>query len=209
MFNSKNNILYLQIFVYIFEKNLNGKKQKLITITQSYLKLIYQIKTMYNFKKLNLMNRNVFFAATLSILALILFSCMTATIPSYRASTIRIADIKTSPLISDLQIDQTRKTGTAINNNGENFEELKIAAIADVLEKNNGDILIEPSFTIETRGSSNSVSVSGFVAKYTNIKQTASPADGLNSVMVVHPLSISVPTNTPTKKKGLLGLIGF
>lgn len=169
------------------------------------------------------MKRNVFFTASVSVLALILTSCVTS-IPSQRVSTIRVAEIKTAPLNADLKIDQTKKTGTAINRDGESVDALKIAAIADVLEKNNGDILLEPSFTIETKGSSITVNATGFVAKYENIRQEikkevpttvnydykmqGSAENESKSVSTLHPGASSVVNTQTPQKRGLFGL-GF
>ena len=138
--------------------------------------------------------RKIVFIASLSI-ALFVTSCTTST----RVSTVRTAEIKTS-LIADLDIDQTKKSGTATNRDGSTLEAMKMAAIAKVLEENKGDVLIEPSFVVESNSVTTTVTVTGLVARYVNVRQGVIE-NGATPVNVVHPGSVP-----QQQSKGLLGL---
>ncbi len=146
------------------------------------------------------MKKVILFSVVISLVAG--FSSCITTLPVYRSSTIRVTDIQTLPITCDLQIDQAKKTGMASTTAGGSIEDLKISAIADVLEKNAGDVLIEPHFVIEEKGMTITVTVSGYVGKYSNIRPDSKSQ--INSVSVLHP---GIPAQTtPTSKKGLLGL---
>lgn len=104
---------------------------------------------------------------------LILNSC---SVSKSKSSTIKTMDVDLTgilqkPLIVDLDVKDTKVTGTAIENIEESTtESVKQQAVADAVKKANADILVEPMFTIETLGNKITVSVTGFPANYKNFR---------------------------------------
>lgn len=87
-----------------------------------------------------------------------------------RLLTARTINIATNPIIADIKIEDIKKTGTATNNSDISFELIRNAAICDLLQKNNGDVLIAPFYIIKKDGNQTTVSVKGFVGRYFNIR---------------------------------------
>lgn len=108
-----------------------------------------------------------------SYLAGAFFLLLLTSCGSLRVNTAKSLDIQTSVKsysLADLQISSTRVSGKAIRTKGETIEQLKLMAVANALEVNGGDVLVEPQYTITQRGSRVTVSVTGYSGKYTNFR---------------------------------------
>jgi hypothetical protein len=126
-----------------------------------------------------------------------------------KESTYRTMNVLTPALQADLQVDKEKKTGTASGSyTTVTVSKLKSSAIQNVLNANQGDVLVEPSYVVEDDGSIITVTVSGYVAKYVNFK----PVSGtVGNVTVVHPGHDFAPAPgasqpAPPAKKGLFDL---
>ena len=113
------------------------------------------------------MKRNIFLVVLISLLALFVTSCST----TQRTVTVRTGVVSIAPVIADLNIQNERKEGKATNSSSVPVETIKNAAIRDVVEKNNGDVLVAPIYIIDNNGINTSVTVRGYVATYNNIRQ--------------------------------------
>jgi hypothetical protein len=110
------------------------------------------------------------------ITVLIIFSSCSVASKS-KTSTVKTMDINnggvyTKPLLADLEVKEAKVTATAkgtISKDGVDF--VKNLAVANALKTNNGDILVEPKYDIETSGDDIVVVVSGFSANYKNMRQ--------------------------------------
>jgi len=74
-----------------------------------------------------------------------------------------------NPVLVDLDVKETKVTGTASGRSSE-LDAVKQAAIVNALEKSNADILVEPNFSSETTSGKVKVTVKGFPATYTNFR---------------------------------------
>ena len=110
------------------------------------------------------------------ILALSLFmaSCSVSKISTAKSLDI-YGTVMHIPVVADLDVKQTKVSAT-IDFQGKVTKSIKDKVIGEALKKTNADILIEPSFDIETKGSSSKITVKGFPASYKNFRN-ASPAD--------------------------------
>ena len=153
------------------------------------------------------MKRQILVAIAAGTVAIFMTSCVTMQAPQIeptRTSTFRTLDINTAPVTADLKIDQTKTTGMAKEKVSVALESIKSTAIRDLLEKNSGDILIEPSYVVVNDGAYITVTVSGYIGRYVNLRQTTS---GSATIRVVHPGEAKkVETPEATQSKGLLGL---
>ena len=73
------------------------------------------------------------------------------------------------PVIAELEVSQTKITGTASGTN-ENFELLRVRAVNNALAANNADVLLEPRFSYESTIRGMTVRVTGFPANYKNFR---------------------------------------
>lgn len=104
-------------------------------------------------------------------LSLLMVSCQVS-----KTSTAKSLDIYGTvmhiPVVADLDVKQT-KVSITIDFQGNLTKSIKDKAIGEALKKTNADILIEPSFEIETKGSSSKITVTGFPASYKNFRNAS------------------------------------
>ena len=74
------------------------------------------------------------------------------------------------PIVVDIDVKETKVTGTATSSSNENLEYVKQAAVADALEKSNSDVLVEPKFKTQTSNGKTSAFVTGWPATYKNFR---------------------------------------
>jgi len=74
------------------------------------------------------------------------------------------------PVVAELEVSQTKITGTASGGVGENFELLRVRAVNNALAANNADVLLEPRFSYESSTRGMTVKVTGFPANYKNFR---------------------------------------
>ena len=107
-------------------------------------------------------------------LTLLLASCQSIQKISNDYKTVRIQkqDIYQYPIIAELDIGSTKIQGTAKSLYPKQpIEEIKKIAIANALEKVNGDVIIEPTFKIIEEGENITITVSGYYGTYKNFKK--------------------------------------
>jgi predicted small secreted protein len=90
---------------------------------------------------------------------------------SSRTQDINKGDIVQKPLLVDLNVQETKVTGSAIGKTTSNIEQLKKEAVANALKTANADILVEPKYVIENTNRSITVTVTGYPATYKNFRQ--------------------------------------
>ena len=80
------------------------------------------------------------------------------------------------PVVADLDVKQNKVFATISFQGKVATESIKNKVIGEALKQANADILIEPSFEIETKGSSSKITVKGYPATYKNFRN-ANPSD--------------------------------
>jgi len=114
-------------------------------------------------------SKNLLFLAVIA--CVILSSCVS----TQKARSVTTVDIShggviQKPVIVDLSVGQTKVQGTASGTSMQ-VEMLKNEAVRDALTKSgNADVMIEPNFTITTRGTTAQVEVTGFPGTYKNFR---------------------------------------
>ena len=94
---------------------------------------------------------------------------------SARGAEVRIVYINDSgiyhtPVIADLEVQQSKITGTASGRQSE-FEQLKVLATENALSKTNADVLVEPRYSWEIAGYDKmTMQVTGYPATYKNFR---------------------------------------
>lgn len=106
-----------------------------------------------------------------------------------------------APVIADLDVKEQKVSGTAVGSSN-SLSTVKNLALVDAIKKAQADVLISPSFEIETKGNKTTATVTGFPATYRNFR-SATTADSLlvkNGYM--HRVNTSVVDDAPARKKG-------
>ncbi len=78
------------------------------------------------------------------------------------------------PVLVDLDVQQTKVTGTSTADKGSSMEEVKQNAVANALKNANADILIEPTFETETSAGRITAKVTGWPGTYKNFRAITS-----------------------------------
>jgi hypothetical protein len=99
--------------------------------------------------------------------------------PAVKATTSRTREINGSilqvPVLVDLEVSPSKVTGTASFTN-QPVDYVKGMAVADALKNSNSDVLVEPSYDVETSNMTIKVTVKGYPATYKNFR-TATKGD--------------------------------
>jgi len=119
------------------------------------------------------MNSKTLSSLKLLAVLFIIFSFTSCSV--LKTKTAKVIDINSSgvfqrPVIVDLEIKETKVTGTFTGNEGTQISIIKINAIADALKNANADVLIEPVFETVIANGKKTVTVSGFPASYKNFR---------------------------------------
>ena len=101
-------------------------------------------------------------------------SPVVASSPTYRSTTSKRLDVDgtgiiQAPLVVDLDVKEQKTQGSASGADG-SVEALKEQAVADATRKSHADMLVEPSYDINSHGGTTLVEVSGWPATYKNFR---------------------------------------
>lgn len=115
------------------------------------------------------MKTNFFFICFIVFLGT---SCKVIKTQTAKSVDIYGAGVIHKPIIVDMDVNETKVTGTFAVSGSSNIEEAKGIAVAELVKKENADLLVEPIFEIETfqTGNGMNVKVTGFPAKYKNFR---------------------------------------
>lgn len=137
------------------------------------------------------------------ILALVCLSACTTVRKVETAKTLEIygPGVIQAPVIADLDVQETKVSGTAVGSNNA-LATVKNLALVDAIKKAGADVLVAPSFEIETKGSKTTATVTGFPATYKNFR-AATPADTtLVKAGYMQRVNTAVVDDAPARKKG-------
>lgn len=104
------------------------------------------------------------------VAALFLTSCGSLKTTTSKTMDIYGAGIIHKPVIVDLDVKETKVTGTATMSTNMTLEAVKREAVADALRKANADVLVEPKFQTTTDHGRTTATVTGFPATYSNFR---------------------------------------
>ncbi|MES2429435.1 MAG: hypothetical protein V4556_00785 [Bacteroidota bacterium] len=153
------------------------------------------------------MKKQIFFA--LSALAL-LASCSVTKSKTITTKTLDIygAGVIHKPILVDLDVKETKVTGTATVYQASSLEEVKQLAVADAVKKVNCDVLVEPVYVTETSNGKTVATVTGFPATYKNFRAVKSEDIPLLQVGIIQKAQVAEPPSLIQKvRKGKGGLV--
>lgn len=109
------------------------------------------------------------------------------------------------PVVVDLDVKETKVTGSVTANAGTPVSSMKVNAVADAIKNANADVLVEPRFETVTTNGKTTVTVLGFPASYKNFR-SITPADtALLRVGVSKKIATYESTAEGGKKKSGIG----
>ena len=130
--------------------------------------------------------------ALCAIMAMCMIGC--AAPASYRSITSNYVSIintaVSKPIVAEYELMQQKVTGTVSRQIGKYFslEDIKNEAVQNVLSRAQADFLIDPNFVIDINGSIARVTVTGFPAKYTLLREiTEEDSKWLDTVKLLQP----------------------
>jgi hypothetical protein len=126
------------------------------------------------------------------LIALIFTSCAMQKFHTSKTMDIYGAGVIQKPVIVDLDVKETKVTGTASDISGL-LENIKSLAVNDALKTSNADVLVEPKFEIQTSGGRTTVTVTGWPATYKNFRAIKEEDVKLLDVGVVQKAKVVEP----------------
>lgn len=121
-------------------------------------------------------------------------------------STVKSMDIYGSgvmhlPVVVDLVVSNSKVTATVSSSStSTSIEDLKTAATSKAISDSQADILVEPSFVVETVGYEKTVTVTGFPANYANFRSITQDDVALLQVGALQVADVSQNTTVNQQK---------
>jgi len=149
------------------------------------------------------------------VLSIFASSCGVSVMKTTTSKTLDIhgAGVVQNPVLVDLEVKETKVTGTAEGWNS-SLEALKQNAIADAIAKTEADVLVDPKYQTETSNERITVTVTGFPATYKNFRPMKEEdikllEAGITQKAVVHESTKVVKTGNNKKKTGVVVFVGI
>ncbi len=125
------------------------------------------------------MRKKVLLPATMIALGAIVASCGTYRESSNKVLPVVVNEVITAPKLIDYQIDFNKKLTSTVSGKIAGKlsmkkyltpEYYKERAVADAIKSGNADFLVEPSFENDVKKKKVTITVTGYAAKYTGVK---------------------------------------
>lgn len=133
----------------------------------------------------------------------IIFIACSSTIKTSTSKTTDIygAGVIHKPVIVDLEVRETKVSGSAESNSTQDIESVKYAAVVDALKNAKADVLVEPVYETTIIGTKKSATVTGFPGTYKNFRTIKQEDLQLIQAGIVQKAEVYVPSVGNAKKK--------
>lgn len=141
----------------------------------------------------------------LSFLCIILLLCSCSRVVktgTTRTTDINGAGILHKPVVADMEVRETKVSGSALGRKKDGMESVRQAALKDALQKSNADVLVEPSYETECKGKKINATVSGWPANYKNFRTIKTEDIDLLKAGKKYSAKTSTQKEEVNKKKG-------
>ena len=142
---------------------------------------------------------------TLSI-SFIFSACTVLKTNTAKTMDIYGAGVIQNPVVVDLDVKQTKVSGTAMSTAGKavSIENIKNEAVSNALKTAKADVLVEPIFETTTTNGHTSVTVTGFPATYINFRNVKAEDVPLLQVGIIQKANVyEPPANQRKPTKGI------
>lgn len=113
------------------------------------------------------------------------------------ATDIKGPTVIQKPVVADLDVKESRVTGSATAKRSITETEIKQMAVYDALKKSNSDVLVEPRYEITTNMKETTVTVTGYPGTYKNFR----PMEVQDTMFIDRAALNTVKTDRPKAKK--------
>ncbi len=131
------------------------------------------------------------------VIAITLASCGITKSTTNTSKTLNIygSGVIQKPVIVELDVKQTKVTATVNGKLGSNIETLKAEAVSVAVKNAQADVLVEPTYTIVSKGGTSTVTVSGFPATYKNFRDITPEDVPLIRAGILQTAKVAEPTS--------------
>lgn len=132
----------------------------------------------------------------------------------FHTSTVRTMDIYgpgvlQKPVVAELNVSETRVQGTITGKKSKGIDNLKQMAVLEAVRQAKADVLVEPSFDINTVGRTVTVTANGFPATYSNFHSMKSDEVELLKNGVVRKADVYTKEEPAKRRSGRTIAISF
>ena len=106
------------------------------------------------------------------------------------------------PVLADLNVRNTKVTGTATASTGNSLDAVKNLALKEALTSAKADLLVEPTYEVQRNGSNTTVTITGFPATYMDFRTATTQDIALMDAGSRYMTSTAKAELAPEKKKG-------
>src|SRR5690606_11078271 len=140
---------------------------------------------------------------TILAIAIAFSSCKSLNSTTNTAKTLNIysSGVIQKPVIVEMDVKQTKVTATVTGKLGSNIQALKAEAVSSAIKAAQADVLVEPTYTIVTKGGTSNVTVNGFPATYKNFRDITPEDVPLIRAGILQTARVAEPTSVWTDKK--------
>ena len=155
--------------------------------------------------------KHTFFGILSVCICLMLFSsCTVHKATDAKIMKINGAGVIQKPVVVDLMVGETKVTGHSISSSGTSLDIAKDEAVSAALKSVNADVLVEPTFSYESKNSKTEVTVVGWPANYINFRSIKADDIPLLEAGTVQDAKIYKPAEASKKKGGsVIGIISL
>ncbi len=131
------------------------------------------------------------------VIAITLASCGITKSTTNTSKTLNIygSGVIQKPVIVELDVKQAKVTATVNGKLGSNIETLKAEAVSVAVKNAQADVLVEPTYTIVSKGGTSTVTVSGFPATYKNFRDITPEDVPLIRAGILQTAKVAEPTS--------------
>ncbi|HEX7845236.1 MAG TPA: hypothetical protein VF476_05490 [Chitinophagaceae bacterium] len=130
------------------------------------------------------------------VVAIVFASCGITKSTTNTSKTLNIygSGVIQKPVIVDLEVKQTKVTATVNGKLGSSIDALKAEAVSVAVKNAQADVLVEPTYTIVSKGGTSTVTVSGFPATYKNFRDIKPEDIPLIQAGILQTAKVAEPT---------------
>ena len=140
-----------------------------------------------------------------AITTVVLSSCGVVKTYTTKTTDIYGSGVIQKPVIVDLEVSESKVTGSATESSSIGFDAVKNLAVANALKKSGADVLVEPQFETETRSGVTTATVTGFPGVYKNFRNIQIDDVELLKVGILQKANVYQPVEEKKKKRLQIG----
>jgi len=119
------------------------------------------------------------------------------------------AGVIQKPVVVDLMVGDKKVTGNSVSTSGKSLDFAKDEAVSTALKSVGADVLVEPTFSFESKNGKTNVTVVGWPGNYINFRSIKADDVPLLEVGIKQDANIYKPADVKQKKSSTAGIIAI